>query len=45
MRWYKQYGDRAMYYTLTMNGNEYYVVDGYYYTIDTIADIFNYIEI
>lgn len=32
-----------MYYDLTINGKTYYVVDGYYYTIDTIADIFNYI--
>ena len=34
-----------MYYELTMNGNEYYVVDGFIYTIDTIANIFNDIEI
>ena len=34
-----------MYYELKINGKDYYVVDGFIYTIDTIVNIFNYVEV
>ena len=41
----KQYRSINMYYELKINGKDYYVVDGFIYTIDTIVNIFNYVEV
>lgn len=37
--------ETVMYYELIVNGKDYYVVDGFIYTIDTIVNIFNYVEV